>query len=517
MIKLLLLTMFISLMPTTIAFANEKVTNVFQTTLDLANNKLSNSSITDASNFQFDASKGTITKYVGSDATVVIPREINGILVTSIGYCAFYCDNVQSITLPNSITSIGDHAFYGCSSLESIIIPESVTSIEANAFISCSSLTNITIPNSVTSIGKIAFEGCTSLTNITIPDSVTTIGDWAFHRCTSLKGVTIPNSVTRIGANAFTSCSSLTSITIPNSIINIEDSTFEGCKSLTSITIPNSVTTISSNAFYGCTSLKTATIPESITSIGYRAFHNCDNTLFYVKSEKVKQLLINSSVNQSKIKGNIILNGQSSTISNSWKQNNKGWWYTEGNSYATGWKLIDGNWYYFYSDGYMAKNTTINGYYLNSSGAWTNSVNSDDQMITFVDKNLEQVVRNQINKPTGDLYKSDVENISNLMIRNANVSTLNGIENLTNLKGLGVTDDEVYDISALSKLYNLEYVTLKSIKLKDMNYIINTLKGLPKLEHINLLGNNFVYADKQKLADAIPNAFTDYLTIGGKY
>ena len=113
----------------------------------------------------------------------------------------------------------------------------------------------MTIPNSVTSIGDCAFCNCSSLTSITIPNSVTSIGDWAFSDCSSLTSITIPNSVTSIGDGAFYGCSSLTSITIPNSVISIGERAFFSCSSLTSVTIGNSVTSIGEGAFNGCDKL----------------------------------------------------------------------------------------------------------------------------------------------------------------------------------------------------------------------------------------------------------------------
>ena len=245
------------------------------------------------------------------EGDIVIPSNFNGLPVISIQDYAFYtCSLLTSITIPNSVTSIGYSAFSDCYSLTSITIPNSVTSIESNAFYNCISLTSITIPNSVTSIGSYAFRGCSSLTSITIPNSVTSIESNAFYNCISLTSITIPNSVTSIGSYAFRGCSSLTSITvddgntiydsrnncnalietstntlicgcsstiIPNSVTSIESYAFYNCSSLTSITIPNSVTSIGYGAFSVCSSLTSITIPNSVTSIGYSAFSYCSS------------------------------------------------------------------------------------------------------------------------------------------------------------------------------------------------------------------------------------------------
>ena len=196
--------------------------------------------------------------------------------VTSIGNWAFeLCTSLTSITIPDSVTSIGKSAFARCTSLTSITIPDSVTSIGDSAFSGCT-LTSIIIPDSVTSIGYIAFADCKSLTSITIPDSVTSIGDGTFRDCTSLTNITIPDSVTSIGYITFAGCKSLTSITIPDSVTSIGDGAFSGCTSLTSIIIPDSnVTSIGQGAFESCTSLTDITIPDSVTSIGFEAFARC--------------------------------------------------------------------------------------------------------------------------------------------------------------------------------------------------------------------------------------------------
>ena len=205
--------------------------------------------------------------------SVTIPNSVK-----SIGDYAFSsCKSLQSVTIPNSVKSIGDYAFSSCKSLQSVTIPNSVTSIGNWAFCWCVSLQSVTIPNSVKSIGDKAFSDCHSLQSVTIPNSVTSIGNEAFSRCKSLQYVTIPNSVTSIGDGVFGECVSLQSVTIPNSVTSIGNSAFFSCESLQSVTIPNSVTNIGNSAFYWCRSLQSITIPSSVTKIGDYAFELCES------------------------------------------------------------------------------------------------------------------------------------------------------------------------------------------------------------------------------------------------
>ena len=185
------------------------------------------------------------------------------------------CNTLQSIVIPNSVTSILQEGFSGCSGLTDVSIPESVTSIGNFAFADCSGLTSVVIPTSVTSIGNSAFSGCSGLTSVSIPGSVTGIGNSAFEGCSGLTSVSIPSSVTSIGNSAFIGCSGLTSVIIPNSVTSIGDWGFYGCSGLTSVSIPGSVTGIGNSAFEGCSALTSIVIPEGVTSIGESAFSSC--------------------------------------------------------------------------------------------------------------------------------------------------------------------------------------------------------------------------------------------------
>ena len=156
-----------------------------------------------------------------------------------------------------SVETLSKSAFQGCSSLTSITLPASVTSIGDYVFFGCSSLTSITLPEGVTSIGEYAFRDCSSLTSVTLPAGLTSIGEWAFFGCSSLTSVTLPAGLTSIGEGAFYDCSSLTSVTLPAGLTSIGEWAFFGCSSLTSVTLPAGLTSIGLRAFYGCNNLKT--------------------------------------------------------------------------------------------------------------------------------------------------------------------------------------------------------------------------------------------------------------------
>ncbi len=186
-----------------------------------------------------------------------------------------------SVTIPESVTSIGDMAFRNCTGLTSVTIGSGVTSIGYSSFYGCTSLTSVTIPNSVTSIDSYAFSGCKGLTSVTIPESVTSIGNYAFSGCTGLTSVTIPNSVTSIGNYAFSGCTGLADV-----VFNAKNCTKCGSSSdpafpstIKTLTISNEVETIPAYAFYNCTGLTAVVFDDGIkvlTSFGKNAFPETD-------------------------------------------------------------------------------------------------------------------------------------------------------------------------------------------------------------------------------------------------
>ena len=200
----------------------------------------------------------------------------------NIGNYAFAnCDDLQSITIPSTVTSIANSAFYNCRALMSITIPSDVANIDNTTFYECSAIRNISIPKSVTSIGNTVFYRCYGLTSVTIPSSVTSIGYSVFQYCFNLTSIMIPSSVTSIGSTTFQYCYKLLSITIPSTVTSIGSTAFSGCNSLQSIMIPSSVTSIDSSLFQNCDTLTSITIPSTVTSIGHTVFSNCYNLMIY--------------------------------------------------------------------------------------------------------------------------------------------------------------------------------------------------------------------------------------------
>ena len=228
--------------------------------------------------------------------------------VESIGEKAFYgCSSLRDITIPPSVKSIGAEAFY-CTGLRSVTIPSGVTDIGDAAFNFCTDLENVSISDTVESIGEKAFAYCSDLTGIhvdaanayfrdddgvllsrdnarllafpgrksgtyTVPDGVVQIDSWAFYKCDWLEGVTLPSSVERIGDQAFCECHRLANVDLAPGLISIGSSAFENT-GLLDLILPDSVTEIGERAF-GCPYLRNAKLSAGLESIGDKVFWYC--------------------------------------------------------------------------------------------------------------------------------------------------------------------------------------------------------------------------------------------------
>lgn len=221
--------------------------------------------------------------------SAVIPAEIDGYTVTSIGNDAFHgCTRLTSVTIPDTVKSIGFNAFWSCTSLSEVNIPDSVTTICGFAFRSCRSLKSISIPDSVVRIADGAFSSCTSLTNIDISPNhpvyafsngmLITKKDMTLVQYLGQGSETcdIPWGIKEIGQGAFEN-TKLSSVIIPDSVTSIGNFAFRGMDKLKEITIPDSVTSIGFQTFWGNRSMTAVRIPASLTVLGFGSFGFCDS------------------------------------------------------------------------------------------------------------------------------------------------------------------------------------------------------------------------------------------------
>ena len=200
---------------------------------------------------------------------------INGVATSMIGAYAFAsCTSLTSLSLVGSFQTIGDSAFVNCG-MTSLTIDATITSIEKYAF-SSRFLTSLSLTGNVQEIGDYAFANCTSLTSLSLTGNIQKIGDHAFDSCSSLNTVTLPKSLTSIGSYAFDSCTSLDSIEIPGKVTEIGDCAFH-LSGLTSVTIDEGVQSTGADMFYGCDNLTTVNLPESLTTIADGSFASCSN------------------------------------------------------------------------------------------------------------------------------------------------------------------------------------------------------------------------------------------------
>ena len=194
--------------------------------------------------------------------------------VTSIGVGAFSNTGLVSITIPNSVESIGEGLFVHCPDMVSVTLSDAITGIPDQTFRLCSSLASVTLSSHLTTIGNRAFEGCGSLASITLPDGLQAIESSAFYN-SGLTSIDIPNSVTTLGGSAFGLCDSLAEVHLSESMTIIEDHLFYNCGNMRSVSIPSQLVKIGNSAFYQCYNLEEVSIPATVTNIGGAAFQSC--------------------------------------------------------------------------------------------------------------------------------------------------------------------------------------------------------------------------------------------------
>ena len=211
------------------------------------------------------------------DSHLVIPAvSPDGDQVTAVeDYGFLWKKSLCSVTLPESLETIGQWAFAECGSLETVLLSEGVTSIGTAAFLECTALSEVRLPEGLTHLGDSAFSSCTSLKRVTVPGSLGMIPQWAFYHCAALEELTLAEGVTSIGYSAFYGCGSLTSLTLPATLHTLSKGAFAQCGGLMSVSVGEGLTTLESLAFDKCVSLVSVTLPASLEILSGDAFRDC--------------------------------------------------------------------------------------------------------------------------------------------------------------------------------------------------------------------------------------------------
>ena len=264
--------------------------------------------------YKIDSKTAGVYKYNGSGGNVTIPKTVNGLTVTKIGSRAFenvnYPQKLGTVTLPDTITEIGDYAF-SCTCLTKINLPDSLTTlgkyafesahmktvtlpkkltiISEGAFYDSKYLEQITIPSNIKTIGLYAFEGCAALNKVTLSEGLTRIQSGAFNSCIKLSQISLPSTLSVIGDNAF-SMAAISSITIPKNVVQIGDGAFSECYKLKTVNLNSTIQSIGTGAFFLCRSLESITIPDSITQIEPNTFCKCDSLKSIKLPKKLKSI-----------------------------------------------------------------------------------------------------------------------------------------------------------------------------------------------------------------------------------
>ena len=243
-----------------------------------------------------------ITKYRGTAVEITVPGKIGRDTVTALGTAltpaakatpkeiSDFRQTITRVTLPETITEIGEDAFRVCLALEYVNIPKAVRKIGESAFSCCRKLTEIEIPEGVQEIYQRTFQHCGALKTVKLPQSLKRIGLNAFFECESLENIALPDGLEEIGTSVFARCSALKVIEIPPTLKEISQHTFSGCKSLESAVIPGGVEKISGYAFRNCRKLGKIKIPDTVKKIGEYAFSMCEALEAVVIPEGVTEI-----------------------------------------------------------------------------------------------------------------------------------------------------------------------------------------------------------------------------------
>ncbi len=228
----------------------------------------------------------SVVGYTGNKADVFIPSTYNGLPVVRIGQEAFKETAIETIRIPESITTIEEGAFLDCEELVEVTIPSSVNVIKHRTFSGCEALEYVTFLGNIRGLGDEAFNDCQELRRVTLPDTVESIGEACFENCLSLYSINLPEGLTYLGAFAFNYCQSLASITIPSTVSVINGSTFFQNRSLNNLVISNGVQEIHQYAFASCFALTQVNIPASVKKVEPYAF---------AYSEYIKKFVVDSN------------------------------------------------------------------------------------------------------------------------------------------------------------------------------------------------------------------------------
>ena len=192
----------------------------------------------------------------------------------TIGREAFRNCGFKTITIPDTVESLGYSMLADNRKLQYCKLPENITEIPDYMFAWDEKLKNVEFSSYLTKIGNNAFSGCYALEAVSIPDTVIVIGDHAFSK-SGLKEIRVPEGVEVISSGMFANCEQLEKVYLPETVTVIDTYAFSECSNLKEIYIPENVTTINDYAFYNCTKLEVINIPDSLTEISNNAFWLC--------------------------------------------------------------------------------------------------------------------------------------------------------------------------------------------------------------------------------------------------